>query len=198
MQALEATGRDTLARGRRRRRQRCAARRAGSRPARSRRAAGAGTDRAVLGQRRHDRLGRPLRRPPCLPEYLRATPTRRRMSVEVVLYRPPGCHLCDVAKQVLEAQRPLLGFELEVIDISGDAAGSSLQRADPGGAGGRPQGVQVPGGAGGARPPRHGCVRAEPSTPHRQAESRIGADRYTDRAMSQGTAPREGSLPRNA
>jgi glutaredoxin len=42
------------------------------------------------------------------------------VSVEVVLYGAPGCHLCDVAKQVLERQRPLLGFELEVIDISGD------------------------------------------------------------------------------
>jgi glutaredoxin len=42
------------------------------------------------------------------------------MSVEVVLYGAPGCHLCDVAKDVLERQRELLGFELQVVDISGD------------------------------------------------------------------------------
>ena len=42
------------------------------------------------------------------------------MSVDVVLYGAPGCHLCDVAKEVLERQRALLGFELELVDISGD------------------------------------------------------------------------------
>jgi glutaredoxin len=42
------------------------------------------------------------------------------MSVEVVLYGAPGCHLCDVAKGVLERQRELLGFDLTVVDISGD------------------------------------------------------------------------------
>ena len=42
------------------------------------------------------------------------------MSVEVVLYGAPGCHLCDVAKDVLDRQRELLGFELQVVDISGD------------------------------------------------------------------------------
>jgi glutaredoxin len=42
------------------------------------------------------------------------------MSVAVVLYGAPGCHLCDVAKDVLERQRALLGFDLELIDISGD------------------------------------------------------------------------------
>jgi glutaredoxin len=42
------------------------------------------------------------------------------MSVEVVLYGAPGCHLCDVAKDVLHRQRELLGFELQVVDISGD------------------------------------------------------------------------------
>jgi glutaredoxin len=44
------------------------------------------------------------------------------MSVEVVLYGAPGCHLCDVAKGVLERQRELLGFELRQVDISGDPA----------------------------------------------------------------------------
>ena len=42
------------------------------------------------------------------------------MSVEVVLYGAPGCHLCDVAKDVLERQRELLGFQLRQVDISGD------------------------------------------------------------------------------
>jgi len=42
------------------------------------------------------------------------------MTVAVTLYGAPGCHLCDEAKQVLDRQRPLLGFDLEVVDISGD------------------------------------------------------------------------------
>ncbi len=42
------------------------------------------------------------------------------MSVEVVLYGAPGCHLCDVAKEVLDRQRALLGFELKLVDITGD------------------------------------------------------------------------------
>ena len=42
------------------------------------------------------------------------------MSVAVVLYGAPGCHLCDVAKDVLDQQRELLGFDLELIDISSD------------------------------------------------------------------------------
>ena len=42
------------------------------------------------------------------------------MSVDVVLYGAPGCHLCDVAKDVLERQRELLGFDLRLVDISGD------------------------------------------------------------------------------
>ena len=42
------------------------------------------------------------------------------MSVAVTLYGAPGCHLCDDAKDVLDRQRELLGFSLEVVDISGD------------------------------------------------------------------------------
>jgi glutaredoxin len=42
------------------------------------------------------------------------------MSVAVVLYGAPGCHLCDVAKDLLERQRELLGFQLDMVDISGD------------------------------------------------------------------------------
>jgi len=50
------------------------------------------------------------------------------MSVTVVLYGAPGCHLCDVAKNVLERQRELLEFGLEVVDISGDAELESAYR----------------------------------------------------------------------
>ena len=42
------------------------------------------------------------------------------MSVEVVLYGAPGCHLCDAAKDLLDRERALLGFDLRVVDISGD------------------------------------------------------------------------------
>ena len=38
----------------------------------------------------------------------------------VVLYSRPGCHLCDVARETILAQRERLGFEFEEIDIEGD------------------------------------------------------------------------------
>jgi glutaredoxin len=50
------------------------------------------------------------------------------MSVAVVLYGAPGCHLCDVAKELLERQRELLGFQLDVVDISGDPELESAHR----------------------------------------------------------------------
>ena len=50
------------------------------------------------------------------------------MSVPVVLYGAPGCHLCDVAKELLERQRDLLDFSLEVVDISGDPGLESAYR----------------------------------------------------------------------
>ena len=50
------------------------------------------------------------------------------MSVPVVLYGAPGCHLCDVAKELLERQRALLDFSLEVVDISGDPKLESAYR----------------------------------------------------------------------
>jgi glutaredoxin len=50
------------------------------------------------------------------------------MSVVVVLYGAPGCHLCDVAKELLERQRELLGFQLDVVDISGDRELESAYR----------------------------------------------------------------------
>jgi glutaredoxin len=43
----------------------------------------------------------------------------------VTLYGKKGCHLCDVAKAVIERVRGEVPFELEVIDIDQDPA---LQR----------------------------------------------------------------------
>lgn len=40
------------------------------------------------------------------------------MSVKVVLYSKPGCHLCDDVHEVLEEVRREQPFELEVRDIS--------------------------------------------------------------------------------
>jgi len=40
--------------------------------------------------------------------------------VHVVLYSRPGCHLCDEARAVLEAQRARTPFDLEEIDIETD------------------------------------------------------------------------------
>jgi glutaredoxin len=43
-------------------------------------------------------------------------------SVTVTLYRAAGCSLCERALEVVrEAQREL-GFDLELIDVDGDAA----------------------------------------------------------------------------
>jgi glutaredoxin len=38
----------------------------------------------------------------------------------VVLYSRPGCHLCDVARETILAQRERLGFEFEEVDIEAD------------------------------------------------------------------------------
>ena len=38
----------------------------------------------------------------------------------VVLYSRAGCHLCDVAREVVLAQRERLGFEFQEIDIEAD------------------------------------------------------------------------------
>jgi glutaredoxin len=38
----------------------------------------------------------------------------------VRMYTAAGCHLCDDALAVLEAARAELGFDLEVVDITGD------------------------------------------------------------------------------
>jgi hypothetical protein len=42
------------------------------------------------------------------------------MSVEVRVYSAAGCHLCDVAKEVLVRERELRDFELVEVDITGD------------------------------------------------------------------------------
>lgn len=44
------------------------------------------------------------------------------MSVEVVVYGGRGCHLCEVATQLLERERDQLGFVLRKVDITGDLA----------------------------------------------------------------------------
>jgi glutaredoxin len=38
----------------------------------------------------------------------------------VVLYSRAGCHLCDVAREVVLAQRERLGFAFEEVDIEAD------------------------------------------------------------------------------
>jgi glutaredoxin len=40
--------------------------------------------------------------------------------MRVVLYTRPGCHLCDVAREVIAAERSRRIFEFEEIDISLD------------------------------------------------------------------------------
>jgi len=41
--------------------------------------------------------------------------------VRVTLYHSPGCHLCDQAREVLLGIRGDQPFELEEVDITGDA-----------------------------------------------------------------------------
>ena len=38
----------------------------------------------------------------------------------VRLYARPGCHLCDVAREVIEAERCRAGFTFEEISVEGD------------------------------------------------------------------------------
>ena len=40
--------------------------------------------------------------------------------MRVVLYSRAGCHLCDVARDVLEAERSRSTFELVEVDVAGD------------------------------------------------------------------------------
>jgi glutaredoxin len=43
------------------------------------------------------------------------------MTLEVRVYSAAGCHLCDVAKELLESERERYGFELVEVDITGDS-----------------------------------------------------------------------------
>lgn len=40
--------------------------------------------------------------------------------MRVVLYSRPGCHLCDVARDVLVTERERTPFELDEVSIEGD------------------------------------------------------------------------------
>ena len=40
--------------------------------------------------------------------------------MRVVIYTRPGCHLCDVAREVIAAERSRRTFEFDEIDISLD------------------------------------------------------------------------------
>jgi glutaredoxin len=42
------------------------------------------------------------------------------VSATVTLYTRAGCHLCDVAKDVLEQVRRERAFELVTVDVDGD------------------------------------------------------------------------------
>lgn len=42
------------------------------------------------------------------------------LGVHVVLYSRPGCHLCDEARAVIDAERLRTPFDLEEIDIESD------------------------------------------------------------------------------
>ena len=42
------------------------------------------------------------------------------MSVQVVVYGAPRCHLCDEANALLRRERGRLVFDLVEVDISGD------------------------------------------------------------------------------
>jgi glutaredoxin len=42
------------------------------------------------------------------------------VSVEVRVYSAAGCHLCEVAKALLEREREAGGFDLVEVDITGD------------------------------------------------------------------------------
>jgi len=42
------------------------------------------------------------------------------VSVEVRVYSATGCHLCEVAKELLEREQEAGGFDLVEVDITGD------------------------------------------------------------------------------
>jgi glutaredoxin len=54
---------------------------------------------------------------------IRKTPTHAPAAPRptVIIYSRPGCHLCDVAKKIIDACRPEREFDVVVHDISLDA-----------------------------------------------------------------------------
>jgi glutaredoxin len=52
------------------------------------------------------------------------------VSVEVRVYSAPGCHLCEVAKEILVREREARGFELVEVDITGDEELEAAYRAE--------------------------------------------------------------------
>jgi len=43
------------------------------------------------------------------------------MKTQVTMYSRRNCHLCEVAKEVVESARKVADFEFEVVFIDGDA-----------------------------------------------------------------------------
>jgi glutaredoxin len=52
------------------------------------------------------------------------------MRVCLTLYTRPGCHLCDDLRLLLQELQPAIGFALEEIDITRDAALFARYRYD--------------------------------------------------------------------
>ena len=50
------------------------------------------------------------------------------INANVVVYTAPGCSLCARALEVLREAQAELGFELEVVDIEGDAGLEAAHR----------------------------------------------------------------------
>jgi glutaredoxin len=52
------------------------------------------------------------------------------VTVQVVVYGGHGCHLCDIAMEVLERERTRLGFTLTKVDITGDSELEAAHREE--------------------------------------------------------------------
>ncbi len=52
------------------------------------------------------------------------------MKTQVTIYSRQNCHLCEVAKEVVESARNEAEFELEVVFIDGDAELEKLYREE--------------------------------------------------------------------
>ena len=84
--------------------------------------------------------------------------------MRVVLYSRAGCHLCDVARDVLLAERSRTPFDLVEVDVAGDddlerEYGIRIPVVEIDGRGA----VRVPGGSGGAA--RHRARELSPPGP---------------------------------